>query len=153
MLIEDTRRSALSIARSRAFAPDRSVSSNDFMTIGDVSRTYSLSLRALRFYEERGLLQPLRRGVTRLYDARCRARLELILKGKQLGFTLTEIRRMVESSEDNSTVDELPLAPNQVLDQITLLERQRADLDVAIAELREAHARLASSAAPQAAVA
>ncbi len=123
------------------------------MTIGDVSRTYSLSLRALRFYEERGLLQPLRRGVTRLYDVRCRARLELILKGKQMGFTLTEIRRMVESSEDNSTVDELPLAPDQVLDQIKLLERQRADLDVAITELREAHARLASSAAPQAAVA
>ena len=60
---------------------------------------------------------------------------------------------MVESSEDNSTVDELPLAPNQVLDQITLLERQRADLDVAIAELRETHARLASVPAPQAAVA
>jgi cobalamin biosynthesis protein CbiD len=83
------------------------------MSIGDVSRLYGLSLRALRFYEERGLLLPLRRGVTRLYDGKTRARLELILKGKQLGFTLTEIRRMIQETEDNSASPGLALAPGE----------------------------------------
>lgn len=150
MLIEETRRSALSIAKTRSLPTDRANFTNDFMTIGDVSRAYNLSLRALRFYEERGLLQPMRRGVTRLYDTQTRARLELILIGKQLGFTLTEIRRMVETSEDNQSGAALVPAPDQVLDQIALLERQRADLDSAIIELRATHAKLAAHDAPQA---
>jgi DNA-binding transcriptional MerR regulator len=89
--------------------------------------------------------------VTRLYDANTRARLELILKGKQLGFTLTEIRRMVQETEDNSASPGLALAPGQVLDQIALLERQRRDLDVAIEELRATHAKMqgADQVAPQ----
>lgn len=151
MLTEDSRRSALLAPKSRPFGVERPVSESDFMSIGDVSRLYGLSLRALRFYEERGLLQPLRRGVTRLYDANTRARLELILKGKQLGFTLTEIRRMVQETEDNSASPGLALAPGQVLDQIALLERQRRDLDVAIEELRATHAKMqgADQAAPQ----
>ncbi len=142
MLTEDSRRSALIAPKSRPFGIERPISDSDFMTIGDVSRTYGLSLRALRFYEERGLIQPIRRGVTRLYDQPTRARLELILKGKQLGFTLTEIRRMVQEAEDKSGGGELALAPKQVVEQITLLERQRRDLDVAIEELRATHARM-----------
>ncbi len=91
--------------------------------------------------------------MTRLYDGKARARLELILKGKQLGFTLTEIRRMVQETEDNSASPGLALAPGQVLDQIALLERQRRDLDVAIAELHATHAKMqgVESATPQAA--
>jgi len=156
MLIEDNRRSALLAPKSRPFGVERPASDSDFMSIGDVSRSYGLSLRALRFYEERGLLQPLRRGVTRLYDTKTRARLELILKGKQLGFTLTEIRGMIEEAEDNSASPSLALAPGQVLDQIALLERQRHDLDIAIEELRATHLRMLGSdgaTAPQAAVA
>ncbi len=142
MLIEDTRRSALTAPKNRPFTAERTENESDFMTIGDISRIYSLSLRALRFYEERGLLQPARRGVTRLYDPRTRARLELILKGKQLGFTLTEIRGMIETAEGESGAQSLSLAPGQVLEQISLLEKQRRDLDVAIEELRATHLRL-----------
>lgn len=142
MQIEDSRRSALTAPRTRSFNAESTGYENDFMTIGDVSRVYSLSLRALRFYEERGLLEPVRRGVTRLYDPRTRARLELILKGKQLGFTLTEIRGMIESAEDGAGSESLALAPGQVMDQISMLEKQRRDLDVAIEELRATHDRL-----------
>jgi DNA-binding transcriptional MerR regulator len=142
MQIEDSRRSALTAPQTRPFTAESTGYENDFMTIGDISRVYSLSLRALRFYEERGLLEPVRRGVTRLYDTRTRARLELILKGKQLGFTLTEIRGMIESVEDGAGSESLALAPGQILDQITLLEKQRRDLDVAIEELRATHSRL-----------
>ncbi len=145
MLIEDSRPTALSIAKDRPTAPTRPGSQNDFMTIGDISRIHNISLRALRFYEERGLLQPMRRGVTRLYDAPTRARLGLILKGKQLGFTLTEIRGMIETAEDDSANLSLSLAPAQVLEQIAMLERQRADLDVAIRELRSTHEKLAAA--------
>lgn len=148
MLIEDSRRSALIAPKARSFGLERPASESDFMSIGDVSRSYGLSLRALRFYEERGLLQPIRRGVTRLYDQKTRARLELILKGKQLGFTLTEIRGMVQEAEDKSVLGELALAPHQVVEQITLLERQRRDLDVAIEELRATHAKMQSAVAP-----
>jgi hypothetical protein len=142
MHFEDSRRSALTAPKSRPFTADVTGVEADYLTIGDISRIYSLSLRALRFYEERGLLEPVRRGVTRLYDPRSRARLELILKGKQLGFTLTEIRGMIETAEGGAGQESLALAPTQVLEQITMLEKQRRDLDVAIEELRETHARL-----------
>src|SRR4051794_35669603 len=145
MPIEDSRRSALSAPKSRPFTAEQTGYQHDYMTIGDISRVYSISLRALRFYEERGLLEPMRRGVTRLYDPRTRTRLELILKGKQLGFTLTEIRGMIESAEDGAGSEGLALAPAQVMEQIALLEKQRGDLDIAIAELHATHARLIES--------
>jgi len=64
-------------------------------TIGDLAREFGVTLRTLRFYEDRGLLSPRRDGTARIYDPRDRERLSVILKGKQLGFTLTEIRAMV----------------------------------------------------------
>ena len=59
-------------------------------TIGDLAREFGVTLRTLRFYEDRGLLSPRRDGTARIYDPRDRERLSVILKGKQLGFTLTE---------------------------------------------------------------
>src|SRR5919206_1220654 len=64
-------------------------------TIGDLAREFGVTLRTLRFYEDRGLLSPRRDGTARIYDARDRERLSVILKGKQLGFTLTEIRALL----------------------------------------------------------
>ena len=64
-------------------------------TIGDLAREFGVTLRTLRFYEDRGLLSPRRDGTARIYDLRDRDRLSVILKGKQLGFTLTEIRAML----------------------------------------------------------
>ena len=70
-------------------------------TIGDLAREFDVTLRALRFYEDKGLLSPRREGLARLYSAADRVRLQLILKGKRLGFTLAEISEMVEAHERN----------------------------------------------------
>ncbi|MDB5649020.1 MAG: hypothetical protein JWL62_540 [Hyphomicrobiales bacterium] len=141
MLTQDNSSSA-ALDQRPAQSAERPLVESEFVTIGDISRTYGVSLRALRFYEERQLLQPVRRGMARLYDGHARARLELIIKGKQLGFTLTEIRAMLETGNDPAQDLKLALAPAQVLDQIAMLERQRADIDVAIRELRATQERL-----------
>jgi hypothetical protein len=118
----------------------------DVLTIGEMAREYGVTLRALRFYEDRGLLHPIRNGVTRYYAADARARLELILKGKQLGFTLTEIRDLIanQSSEPMQSF-ELSLDETQILAQLSLLQRQRDDIERAIEELRQTQERLAGA--------
>ena len=116
-------------------------------TIGDMARTFGVSLRALRFYEDRGLLRPLRRGTSRLYDATARRNLRLILQGKQLGFTLSEIQEILATpgGGPDAAALELALPPEQIEAQLSHLERQRADLDQAITVLRAAHRLLAAT--------
>jgi DNA-binding transcriptional MerR regulator len=114
-------------------------------TIGDLAREFGVSLRTLRFYEDRGLLSPLRSGSTRIYDARQRARLELILKGKQLGFTLTEIRALLEREERGEGIPKLRLSVKQIDGQLVHLERQKAEIEGAIAELRAQRQKALSS--------
>lgn len=107
--------------------------STETFSIGDLSREFGVTLRALRFYEDRGLITPMREGQSRRYSQRDRARLAVILKGKKLGFTLTEIRDMVAKADQA----ELELSPDTVREQIALLERQRQEIDEALAELRK----------------
>lgn len=121
-------------------------------TIGDLAREFEVSLRALRFYEDRDLLHPHRRGNARYYSAQQRVRLQIILKGKKLGFTLTEIHGMLAVNAGQEPVAlELGLKPDQILAQIDHLERQRLDLDQAIGELRATHSTLAGHIASVAA--
>lgn len=108
-------------------------------TIGDLAREFSVTLRTLRFYEDRGLITPRRSGMTRLYNEKARARLALILKGKHLGFTLTEIRAMLDTEDAGG--GELKLSPEQIVEQIAHLEQQKIEIDKAIAELRSAQKR------------
>jgi DNA-binding transcriptional MerR regulator len=120
-----------------------------FYTIGDMAREFAVSLRALRFYEDRGLLTPHRQGTSRFYDAADRARLQTILKGKHLGFTLTEIREMLARNPQQDAGEvELALKPAQILAQIDHLERQRVDLESAILQLRDAHLKTFTRAEP-----
>lgn len=119
----------------------------ELLGIGELARTCKVTLRALRFYEERGLITPLRFGASRFYDQTARTRLRLILKGKQLGFTLAEIQEMIEARGDEAMpAFELSLEPDQVLAQIDMLERQQAGIERAISELRETHERLSAAA-------
>ena len=124
-------------------------------TISDLARTYGVSLRTLRFYEDKGLLHPRRQGTMRHYGPSDRIRLELILKGKRLGFTLAEIQDLISSrtagglravAESDSTDLTVSLGREQIAAQIVHLERQRADLEAAIGELRSAHDRLVDRA-------
>jgi DNA-binding transcriptional MerR regulator len=116
-------------------------------TIGDLAREFGVTLRTLRFYEDRGLLSPRRDGTARIYDARDRERLSVILKGKQLGFTLTEIRAMVaEERSGNGPAMNLKLSLEQVEDQIRHLEQQKSEIEEALAELKARRASMAVAA-------
>jgi DNA-binding transcriptional MerR regulator len=118
-----------------------------FYTIGDLAREFGVTLRTLRFYEDRGLLSPRRDGTARIYDARDRERLSVILKGKQLGFTLTEIRAMLaEERSANGAATNLRLSLEQIEDQIRHLEQQKAEIEEALEELKARRASLAIAA-------
>lgn len=120
--------------------------------IGEVSQEFGVTLRALRFYEDKGLIAPLRQGVTRLYRPEDRRRLALILEGKRLGFTLQRIRALIDAPAELVDPDtQRPeivraLSPEEVAAQLETLERQREDLDHAIMELRATVTRMSAAA-------
>ena len=143
-MLRDTNKSAAAAAKVAALRGSRKSSASDndekLFTIGDLAREFGVTLRTLRFYEDRGLITPRRSGMTRLYNERARDRVGLILKGKHLGFTLTEIRAMLEAEEKGAS--ELNLGREQVAEQIEHLERQKIEIEQAITELRATLARL-----------
>lgn len=107
-------------------------------TIRQLSKEFDITARALRFYEDKGLIDPERRGQTRLYSARDRARLKLILRGKRMGFSLTEIQHMLDLySHQDGNAHQMRVALNKWRAQIDTLKRQRQDIDDAIAEMIE----------------
>ncbi len=69
---------------------------SDLYSIGDLSREFGVTTRTIRFYEDQGLLSPTRNGQNRIYRARDRVRLKLIFRGKRLGFSLKEIKKLIE---------------------------------------------------------
>ncbi|MEW6638416.1 MAG: MerR family DNA-binding transcriptional regulator [Actinomycetota bacterium] len=106
-------------------------------TIGELAEEFDVTPRAIRFYEERGLISPERRGASRVYGARDRARLRLILRGKRLGFSLEEIREMIELYEvDEGEVRQLEHCLAVGRERIAVLERQREDIEAVLEELR-----------------
>lgn len=119
-----------------------------FFTIGDLAREFGVTLRALRFYEDKGLLAPRREGLTRLYSAAERSRLAIILKGKKLGFTLAEIKAMVALREGGAVpAGGLALTAEKCVEQLALLEQQKVEIDEAIGELRQMVAAFSARAA------
>ena len=118
------------------------------LTISQMSRVFGVSLRTLRFYEDRGLIKPRREGNARYYRGSDRIRMEMILKGKKLGFTLTEIQDLIGGKGATEMTDlEDQLNPQQVVTQISHLERQRNEIEGAIERLRATQSRLAHGAA------
>lgn len=110
--------------------------------IGDLAAEYGVTLRALRFYETKGLLKPRRAGASRLYSEDDRHRLALIIKGKQLGFTLREIVELIASKDRIHGANALGLTRQQCAEQIRLLERQKREIEEAILELRRTYLSL-----------
>lgn len=118
------------------------------ITISQMSRLYGVSLRTLRFYEDRGLIKPRRDGNARYYRGADRLRMDMILRGKKLGFTLTEINDLIGGKGAAETPDlEEQLQPQQIVSQIGHLERQRGEIEDAIERLRATHSRLVHGAA------
>ena len=110
-------------------------------TIGELAREFDLTTRAIRFYEDCGLLAPQRSGRNRIYTLRDRTRLKLTLRGKRLGLTLAEVKELVDMYESpRDTQAQLKKFLNVLAAHRAQLEQQRADLDVTIDEVR-AHER------------
>ncbi len=110
----------------------------DFMTIRQMCDTFAVTARTLRFYEQKELLSPQRDGQRRLYSRRDRARLTLILRGKRFGFTLEDIRQLLDMYAGGRG-QEVQLLRTYELAQgrLTEMEAQRAELDAAIADLKD----------------
>ena len=107
-------------------------------SISDLSSEFDVTARALRFYEDEGLIAPERRGTQRIYSHRDRARLAWILRGKRVGFSLGEIREMIDLYDvGDGRRTQRQAAIDHSRARIALLDRQKRDIDAAIGELNE----------------
>lgn len=106
--------------------------------IGDLAKEFGVTLRALRFYEDRGLLEPKRSGSTRLYSLEDRQRLKLILLSKRVGFSLVEIQEILSVHDsENVTKDSLEKILNKFKGQVSVLNEQKQETDRALLELSD----------------
>jgi len=118
-------------------AADATEQINDRSSIGELAREFDVTPRAIRFYEDEGLLSPRREGSRRVYSKRDYVRLKLILRGKRLGFSLAEVREMLELYD--SAPDERPQLEKFVAALAARreqLERQREEIDEVLGEIR-----------------
>ena len=111
-------------------------------TIGELADDFQTTLRTIRFYEDRGLLAPERRGQVRVFHERDRVRLQLILRGKRLGFTLDETAAVIDMYDASpGEAGQLQFLLVDVAQRRETLLHKRADLDAALAELTELETR------------
>ncbi|MBN8631342.1 MAG: MerR family DNA-binding transcriptional regulator [Rhodobacterales bacterium] len=109
----------------------------DVMTIREMCEAYEVTPRTLRFYEAKELLTPIRVGTRRLFTRRDRARLVLILRGKRFGFSLEDIRQTLDLYDrDGGATAQRQRAYELALERLAEMEAQRAELDIAIADLK-----------------
>jgi DNA-binding transcriptional MerR regulator len=109
----------------------------DVMTIREMCETYDVTPRTLRFYEAKELLTPIRLGTRRLFTRRDRARLALILRGKRFGFSLEDIRQTLDLYDrDGGLTAQRQKAYELGRKRLAEMEAQRAELDLAIADLK-----------------
>jgi DNA-binding transcriptional MerR regulator len=129
--------SALSSRMSDLRRPERSY------TIRQLCVEFGVTARALRFYEDKGLLFPARDGMNRVYSTRDRARLQLILRGKRVGFSLSEIREILDLyDEKDGGAAQAARSLRKFRERIEALRQQREDIDGAIQNLEEGCLRL-----------
>jgi DNA-binding transcriptional MerR regulator len=121
---------------SAAPSPEARARASRTYTIGELALEFDITARAIRFYEDMGLLAPARAGRNRVYAQRDRTRLKLTLRGKRLGLSLQEIRQLVDLYESPSdTTQQLQAFLGVLGEHRRLLERQREDLEITLAEI------------------
>ncbi|MFL6101000.1 MAG: MerR family transcriptional regulator [Actinomycetales bacterium] len=112
------------------------------LTIAQVAEEYGVTHRTVRFYEDRGLITPERRGTRRVYHPRDRVRLGLVLRGKRLGFSLEEITRIIDMyDEQPGEIGQLHYLLGQIEDRRADLEQRRRDVLAALEELDDLERR------------
>jgi DNA-binding transcriptional MerR regulator len=108
------------------------------MSIREMCDKFEVTPRTLRFYESKELLFPVRRGSRRLFTRRDRARLKLILRGKRFGFSLEDIRQLLDLYDtSNQNLAQMTRVSELGQDRLADMENQRLELDEAITELRQ----------------
>jgi DNA-binding transcriptional MerR regulator len=118
--------------------PDPDGQRRDVYRIGDLAREFDVTLRTLRFYEDRGLIHPAREGSTRLYSARDRQRLKIILLAKQVGFPLTEIQEIMHIYDTGGNGhNPLESVLSKFRAQLDVLKLQKSEIEAAINKLNE----------------
>lgn len=122
------------------------VSTQSTYSISDLSKEFDITTRSIRFYEDQGLIKPKRRGQTRIYTLKDRVRLKLILRGKRLGFSLAETRRLFELYDaDKSSTSQLNTMLDLVNDKKAALQQQMDDIKVVLMELNSAEQQCKSA--------
>ena len=107
-------------------------------SIGEMCEAFAVTARALRFYEDEQLIAPERRGTTRLYTDRDRARLAWILRGKRVGLSLADIKELLDLYDVGDVRETQRVKTiERCQEQVDRLERQRVDIDATLAELNE----------------
>ncbi|TWG99944.1 DNA-binding transcriptional MerR regulator [Mesorhizobium sp. J18] len=115
---------------------DKAGKKDNYTRIGEMAEEFGVTLRALRFYEDKGLIQPKREGITRLYTYRDKARLKLILLGRRVGFSLRDIKQIIDLYDPAGTnMRQYKVVLEKSQRQLARLEKQRAAIADAIAEL------------------
>ena len=107
-------------------------------SVTELANLLGITPRAIRFYESKGLVSPRRAGTTRVYNYRDRGRLQIILRGKRLGFSLAEIGEHMHLYDANpSQSEQLTMLLEKVNQRLNSLERQKSDLAALAAELND----------------
>lgn len=104
-------------------------------SIADLSREFALTPRAIRYYEDQGLITPARAGVQRIYSKRDRTRLKLTLRGKRLGLSLAEIRELIDMYDSAPESSQLARLLEVLARQRAKLQQQREDIEAVLGEL------------------
>ncbi len=105
-------------------------------SISELAKEFDITTRSIRFYEDQGLITPLRQGQTRIYSKRDRVRLKLILRGKRLGFSLSETGQLFELYDaDKSSVTQLTIMLKLIEQKKVELHQQMDDIKVVLMEL------------------
>jgi DNA-binding transcriptional MerR regulator len=111
-------------------------------SITELAAEFDITSRAIRFYEDMGLLAPERDGRNRVYGQRDRTRLKLTLRGKRLGLSLQEIKQLVDLYDSPSdTAQQLTAFLGVLAEHRELLEQQREDIEITLAEIAQHEAR------------
>lgn len=123
-----------------------STTTADSFGISELAQEFGITTRTIRFYEDKGLLSPERRGQTRIYTPEDRVRLKLILRGKRLGFSLDESREIIELYDPGQgNVEQLNRLFERIESKRQQLRRQQRDIEKMLAQLDEATARTAAA--------